>query len=215
MTQSKKGRKSLLTRGGSFISIPKPSKLSQWKWGESYTSLLLGVVVVIVAVLFGVTLVKQHKNLQETSSIQTTPVITTTPTNSLPTQVKDGKKMYVVQQGDDLWHVAEKFYQSGYNWVDIAKANNLADPNTIHAGNELVIPPVTPAEKTIIPSPTSQAAQSNSITGNTYTVEKGDNLWTISVRAYGDGYKWTDIAKANNLDNPDVIFSGNVLTIPR
>ena len=27
--------------------------------------------------------------------------------------------------------ISEKFYKSGYNWVDIAKANNIANPNSI------------------------------------------------------------------------------------
>jgi nucleoid-associated protein YgaU len=44
---------------------------------------------------------------------------------------------------------------------------------------------------------------------------KGDSLWKIAVRAYGDGYKWVSIAKANKLVNPNLIHSGNVLTLPR
>lgn len=187
--------------------------ISQWKWGESYTSFLLGLVVVVIGVLFGVTLIRQHRNIQETSSIQATPAVTTIPTNT-PTQLNEGQKTYTVRQGDDLWNIAEKFYQSGYNWVDIAKANNLSDPSTIHVGNVLVIPSVTPGAKTVTPTPT-QVAQTNAISGNTYTVEKGDDLWHIAVRAYGNGYKWVDIAKANNLSDPSLIFSGNVLTIPR
>ena len=53
------------------------------------------------------------------------------------------------------------------------------------------------------------------ITANTYTVVRGDNLWNIAVRAYGDGFKWTEIAKANNLANPSLIHSGNVFKLPR
>ena len=54
-----------------------------------------------------------------------------------------------------------------------------------------------------------------SIEGNTYTVQKGDTLWDISVRAYGDGYRWVEIAEANNLANPDLIHSGNEFVLPR
>ena len=50
--------------------------------------------------------------------------------------------------------------------------------------------------------------------GGNYTVVHGDNLWDIAVAAYGDGFRWTDIAKANQLVNPRVIHSGNVLVIP-
>ena len=60
-----------------------------------------------------------------------------------------------------------------------------------------------------------QAFPQEKITGNTYKIVPGDDLWQIAVRAYGDGYKWVDIAKANNLDNPDLIHSDNILTIPR
>lgn len=208
--KEKRQDKKTLQRG---TFIKKEGLLSQWKWGESYTSLLLGIVVVIVAVLFGVTLVKQHKNIQDTSSIQITPSIAASPTTQ-PTEMKNGEKVYTVVSGDNLWSIAEKFYQSGYNWVDIAKANNLSDPQTINQGNELVIPSVTPDQQTVTTS-APQIVQPNSITGNTYTVQKGDDLWSIAVRAYGDGYKWVDIAKANNLENPDLVFSGNSLTIPR
>lgn len=64
-------------------------------------------------------------------------------------------------------------------------------------------------------SPQTNGAQNTAITGNSYTVQSGDNLWDIAVRAYGDGYRWVEIAQANNLANPGLIFSGNVFTIPR
>lgn len=44
---------------------------------------------------------------------------------------------------------------------------------------------------------------------------KGDHLWGIAVRAYGDGYKWVEIARENNLVNPNLIHPGNVLSLPR
>lgn len=55
----------------------------------------------------------------------------------------------------------------------------------------------------------------SSISGSSYTVHTGDNLWNIAERAYGDGFKWTEIATANNLSNPNIIHSGNVITLPR
>ena len=55
----------------------------------------------------------------------------------------------------------------------------------------------------------------NEISGGEYQIAKGDSLWEISVRAYGDGYRWMEIAKANSLESPGLIHPGNTLTIPR
>ncbi len=59
------------------------------------------------------------------------------------------------------------------------------------------------------------APSQNKISGTSYTIVSGDNLWDIAVRAYGDGYRWTEIASANALENPDLIFPGNTLKLPR
>lgn len=50
----------------------------------------------------------------------------------------------------------------------------------------------------------------------TYVVEKGDTLWAIADRFYGDGTKWPRIHEANRekIDDPDVIQPGWELTIP-
>jgi LysM repeat protein len=48
----------------------------------------------------------------------------------------------------------------------------------------------------------------------TYTVVSGDTLWAISERFYGDGNKYQEIANASGVSNPDLIYPGQVLTIP-
>ena len=51
----------------------------------------------------------------------------------------------------------------------------------------------------------------------TYTVERGDTLWAISQRFYGDGNQWSRIYEANRetIQDPDLIQPGWVLNIPR
>ncbi|MBP9700514.1 LysM peptidoglycan-binding domain-containing protein [Candidatus Woesebacteria bacterium] len=51
-------------------------------------------------------------------------------------------------------------------------------------------------------------------TPRTYTVKSNDGLWTIAQEVYGDGYKWTEIAKANNLESPYTLTEGQELSIP-
>lgn len=144
-----------------------------------------------------------------------TPAPTKITANTKPAtgEIKNLPVKYTVQQGDDLWNIALKYYKSGYNWVDIAKANNLADPNFIETGMTLTLPKA----KEIIPGTLLPEAASNAgptaITSSSYTVVKGDDLWNIAVRACGDGYKWVKIARDNNLLNPGLIHRGNILKI--
>ena len=50
----------------------------------------------------------------------------------------------------------------------------------------------------------------------THTVQKGDTLWAIAKKFYGDGSKYTKIYEANKdkIKNPNLISIGQVLTIP-
>jgi nucleoid-associated protein YgaU len=48
----------------------------------------------------------------------------------------------------------------------------------------------------------------------TYTVVSGDTLWAIAERFYGEGNKYQVIADASGVSNPDLIYPGQVLTIP-
>lgn len=116
---------------------------------------------------------------------------------------------YTVSEGDTLWSISEKYYKSGYNWVDIKAANNLANADRVETGQTLTIPVATP----IVPQ--GQIAASTTNLGNKeYTVVSGDSLWKIAVAQYGDGYRWPQIAQSNNLANPDLIHAGNVLVLP-
>lgn len=48
-------------------------------------------------------------------------------------------------------------------------------------------------------------------------IRKGDNLWTISKRTYGRGTRYTTIylANENQIKNPDLIWPGQVFTMPK
>lgn len=65
----------------------------------------------------------------------------------------------------------------------------------------------------------SRAAETNPAPSSTqtYTVVRGDCLWNIAKRFYGNGSKYTIIYDANRGTiggNPNLIYSGQVLTIP-
>ncbi|MDX1683354.1 MAG: LysM domain-containing protein, partial [Phycisphaeraceae bacterium] len=49
---------------------------------------------------------------------------------------------------------------------------------------------------------------------DTYKVKKGDTLWSIAQRHYGDGKRWREIASANNISDPGKLRVGQTLTLP-
>jgi nucleoid-associated protein YgaU len=75
------------------------------------------------------------------------------------------------------------------------------------AAEEPAPPAPEPAAAVDPPPPPPPAAR-------TYTVVSGDTLWAISERFYGDGSKYQQIANASGISNPDLIYPGQVLTIP-
>ncbi len=48
----------------------------------------------------------------------------------------------------------------------------------------------------------------------THTVRKGDTLWSLAMKFYGDGKRWREIAQANNIEDETKLPIGKVLTIP-
>ncbi|MBI2086188.1 LysM peptidoglycan-binding domain-containing protein [Candidatus Daviesbacteria bacterium] len=130
---------------------------------------------------------------------------------------------YTVKDGDTLFIIAEKYYQDGEKFSEIAKANNLNDVNAIVVGQVLKIPKLE-TQAVVAEASTSPELGTGGgnttiwgtrIEGNTYTVVEGDWLSKIAGRAYGDIMAFDKIAKANNISNPDHIEPGLVLTIPR
>lgn len=199
------------------------SILKTLKLNESTISTILGGIVILV---LGVFVINYFKKLP--SSNQLPPALTTENTQGLIATHK-------VQKGETLSQIALKYYKSG-NWEKIAEINNISNPNVIEVGQELKIPqeaqaptPAPQAAETEVatatetpqpvattPTPTPEETNpSEAISATTYRVVKGDSLWKIAVRAYGDGYKWVQIAKENKLKNPNLIHPGNVFVLPR
>jgi nucleoid-associated protein YgaU len=62
-----------------------------------------------------------------------------------------------------------------------------------------------------VPAPVSQPRSATN-----YTVKKGDSLWIIASKMYGNPLKWPVIFRANTakIKNPNRIYPGQVLEIP-
>lgn len=163
--------------------------------------MVLGALVIVIV---GILVVNYFKDKRS----QTLPEALTT------TNQSEVGKTHTVVAGETLWGISEDVYGSGYNWTDVKSANNLKS-DQIDVGQELTMPDVTAKQPTATKQVSTISPTTQTITTDSYTVVHGDSLWTVAVRAYGDGYKWVSIAKANNLKNPNIIHAGNVLTLPR
>ena len=189
---------------------------------ESYISIGLGLLVVVVV---GILLYNYftQRGKQPGQEIKEETI-----TEEATTSAQAGKA-YKVQKGDTLWSISDKTYGTGFNWKKIQEANKLKEGAELEPGQKLFLPEVSPEALTQVNSPEPSASQptaspevepakqtpTTTITGNTYTVVKGDTLWDVACRAYGDCYAWTKIAQANKLVNPNLIHPGNVFTLPR
>lgn len=60
---------------------------------------------------------------------------------------------------------------------------------------------------------TKNRSTTSKTTPKQYTVKKGDTLWNICKKHLGDGQKYKEIAKLNNIKNPDLIYPGQVLRL--
>ncbi len=200
---------------------------------RSYVSLLYGVltvVIIFIVVLFALKFMEIGK--QNAGQITET---------AAKTEKSQELSLYTVKKGDTLWTIAETQYNNGNKWVEIARTNNISNPGEVEVGQKLVLSsvelhisssptpkitseitqaptatPATIAKATIAPTKTPVMTSTEAkITTKTYTVKRGDTLWDIAERAYGNPYRWTEIAKANKLANPDLIHAGNVFQLPR
>lgn len=176
---------------------------NQVQSNQSKLSMILGALIILVVGILVFNFFNRGK--ADLGPAQQTAVEEDVAPQSLPGN-------YTVKEGDTLFAISEKYYGDGYKYIDVAQANNLTNPDQIDKGQVLKMPKLEGAG---IASNQQDNQWGEKITGDSYTVVSGDWLSKIAGRAYGDIYAYERIAKANNIQNPDLIEPGTVLTIPR
>lgn len=100
---------------------------------------------------------------------------------------------YTIQTGDTLSEIGKKY---GISYIQIAKLNNIDDPNLIYPGQTLIIPRNSDSSQSYI----------------SYTVKSGDTLWDIAEKYLGNGTRYKEIQATNNISS-DIIYPGQILKI--
>ena len=99
---------------------------------------------------------------------------------------------YIVQAGDTLSEIAQRF---GTTYQHLAAINGISNPDIIHVGDRIVIDGVVSAQ---------------SSDDEYYTVQPGDTLSGIAER-YGTSYQY--LAYINGISNPNKIYVGDTIRV--
>src|SRR5258708_24188557 len=102
---------------GRSASIKLAKSHLGFKFSESYISLILGILVVLVASILVFTFSKNRTYDRINTAVSTYQKLTTSDQHQ-----EKFKKTYEVKYGDSLLAIAEKYFGTGYNCVDIASA---------------------------------------------------------------------------------------------
>lgn len=106
---------------------------------------------------------------------------------------------YTVQRGDTLSEIASRYNTT---YLEIARLNNISNPNLIYPGQILTI-----SSNYAVPG------DEEGCTGSIYyTVKQGDTLSEIAVKY---GVTVNHIVEQNNIRNPNLIYPGERLRIKR
>lgn len=100
---------------------------------------------------------------------------------------------YIVQPGDTLSDIAARY---GMTYQSLAAINNIADPNRIYPGQEIVI------DGAATEAPAAGAVY--------YTIKPGDTLSGIAA-CYETTWQW--LAEINGIDTPDLIHPGTTIRV--
>jgi LysM repeat protein len=138
-----------------------------------------------------------------------TPTITLTPSETptetpVPTATASAPFLYTVQTGDTISSIAEQFQ---VQFIIIMVLNGLSNDSVLQVGETLIIP--NPDME--IPTPTPLPEGLPRAFEIDYLVLPGDTLAAIAAQ-----FASTEdaIIEANDLDNPNQIFEGQLLKVP-
>ncbi len=97
--------------------------------------------------------------------------------------------------------------QQGYNdvWLDDSQVVLMAEPTaTVATGQPMASSMIEPEPVMTDPMPVQEK----------YAIRRGDTLWSIAQRSYGDGKRWRDILAANPGLDPTRLRVGQQIVLP-
>lgn len=115
--------------------------------------------------------------------------------------------MHVVQPGETLRSIAELY---GMTAEDLAARNQIADVNAVYVGQVLNIA-AQPAPTTVAAAPVEAAPAAAAPQSLIHVVRPGETLFRIAT---GYGLTVNELARANSITDPTLIYAGQQLIVP-
>jgi len=150
---------------------------------------------------------KVEKPVQEPKENDNKTTGSTNETIKLPTT-------YIVQKGDTLSSISEKFYHSKDHYALLADHNHILFINDMKAGDKLTIPALSSGNGSTGGSTQGSKDYSKITLPATYLVQAGDTLSSISKMFYKSAEYVNYIAKENKIDSNAGLKAGSNLIIP-
>lgn len=124
------------------------------------------------------------------------------------TPVPPGVTIHIVQRGESLWRIAQDY---GVTVEAVAALNGLPPTSGIKAGDHLLVPDSSVVTAPTVADVSSVDTASVPLYDTLHVVGRGETLFRI---AQSYGLTVNDLAVANNLTDPSLIYAGQQLLIP-
>lgn len=116
---------------------------------------------------------------------------------------------------DELrWEGFIKSNYTGWNSPQSVPPSAMNEP--LSSADIPALPPLPEFDSGVMAPLPAQPSEQPKGAAESYTVSKGDTLWSISKKFYGQGGKWQIILDANRdrIPDPNKLKAGTVITIP-
>ncbi|MCU0474548.1 MAG: LysM peptidoglycan-binding domain-containing protein [Anaerolineae bacterium] len=148
----------------------------------------------------------------------TSPHTGTAQATQTPTSTTPEPQTYVVRTGDTLSRIARQF---NVTTTDLARANDIGNPDNIRVGQRLVIPAANATPPAAItPTPTLTANPAPTTTPDSTAAPSGTPITavvlagdTLSRFAQRNGTTVQEVVRLNDIANPNLIVAGTRLII--
>lgn len=163
----------------------------------------IGVPAAILGVLAGTLTAQPAAAAAPADSVPVPERLGTTPPASTVMPAAVSPASYVVQSGDTVFGIAERF---GLATVDVLNWNGLGWRSVIYPGQTLTLAAPASSASEPAPAPAAPAAPAAS----TYTVVAGDTIFAIAQR---HGTTVDAVLAANGLSSASIIYPGQSIVV--